>query len=128
MRPVPVFVPKIFDGPPWQQLGPRKYGVKIESVISAAVTATLSPSFGQYGLNCRDIDSLRQAVRDDKVKQAFIVAARMAAKPVYKAGVWLEDFELVLGRLPTRDGKFGPFWVIDPIEFGLGEEWVIEEI
>jgi hypothetical protein len=120
MIKVPLFVTTIFTDPGWRQVGRYKYFREFDGMKNGVVLATMSPQYDRFALNTPETKDLLAGKRNNKVDQAFIVAAKGngAGKFEFYAGVDAEEFhKTVLATLVPRSGPFGDFWTIAPYDF-----------
>ena len=116
---IPTSVETMFTNPePWKQFKTGMYLYYNSDEKLGVALATKSPSYANLVLNVGETHRAIAAKRDGKIKEAYVVAAKLngGAPPTYLGA---ELAEVVLARLekrPTRDGKYGPFWVLEEDE------------
>ena len=101
----------IFTDPQWKQISRRLWYAEIDGKKYGAVAATWNPQFGNYALNCGEMNRTIQAKHRNKIDEAFVVAAMKngAGLLEYRGAVEAEKLQATLADKPVRDGQFGKF-------------------
>ena len=102
------FLRNIFSDPRWRQIGRRLwYGEdNNDGKKYGAVAATWNPQFGNYALNCGEMNRTIQAKHRNKIDEAFVVAAMKDGVGLleYRGAVEAEKLQAMLTDKPVRDG------------------------
>jgi len=114
------FLRNIFSDPRWRQIGRRLwYGEdNNDSKKYGAVAATWNAQFGNYALNCGEMNRTIEAKHRNKIDEAVVVAAMKngAGLLEYRGAVEAEKLQAMLADKPVRDGQFGKFWTLEPFD------------
>ena len=108
----------IFTDPQWKQIGRRLWYAEIDGKKYGVVAATWNPQFGNYALNCGEMNRTVEAEHRNKIDEAFVVAAMTNGSGLlkYRGAVEAEKLLPRLAEKPVRDGKFGKFWTLEPFD------------
>jgi hypothetical protein len=114
---IPASVETMFTDPqPWKRLKSGMYLYYNNTTQIGITLATKSPRYNSLALNKGDAERLIAAKRDGKIKEAYVVAAKLnpGEPPTYLGAELAEVVVARLERRPTIDGKIhGPFWVLE---------------
>jgi hypothetical protein len=119
MIKVPTCVRNIFGSDTeCRRVALRLYFAEEESKRIGVVLATLTPPFDSFALNKAELERLLQAKREEKIDQAFVVAAkRNGAGLEYCGAVEADELSTVLAKQSPITGRFGDFYVLYAFEF-----------
>jgi hypothetical protein len=122
---IPACVENMFINPDgWKRFKSGMYLYYNGEEKLGVALATKSPNYdNSLALNKDDAERAIAAKRKGIVKEAYVVAAKLngGEPPTYLGAELAEVVVAKLERRPTRDGKYGPFWVLEEDEIG-GED------
>jgi hypothetical protein len=106
----------IFTDSRFRRLGRFLRFGKIDDVKIGVVLATKNPRFDNWTLNKPDNDRLIAGIREGKIDEAWVVAAKVngTSMPVYCDQIEAEELHRRLANEEPRIGVFGEFYVIPP--------------
>ena len=111
----------IFNDPQWRQIDTRKYFAEINGKRKGVVLATWNDMYGNFALNCVEMESLIAAKRRSKLDEVYVVAAQKngTGRNEYRSHVLAEELSAQLDSKPKITGKFGSFWSLKPSELNI---------
>lgn len=115
----------IFEDPRWHQLKTcrRLFFAEIGGQRLGVVLATRSDRYPSFALNCGEMKRLIAGKGSGKLDALYVVAAdKNGSGYAYRSHVDAEELNKALANRPTIDGAYGPFWSLDPSEFGLEDK------
>ena len=117
-------LPKIFTDTRFHQTGRARFQIHIDGTRAGIAVAWRSANFDNHTLNMQDYEALLELKRANKFDAAFVVAATsiksghsLRRVQTYVAHIDAEKLSTNLKSMPI-DGKFGPFWLLSPYDFG----------
>jgi hypothetical protein len=99
----------------FSRVGRNRYFAEIDGRKIGVVLATQSPTYDEFAVNKSDLDRVVAAKRDGRLADAVVVAARIdRGAQTFLDQIDGEVLQAKLASEPTRDGKFGAFYVLLP--------------
>jgi len=108
----------IFEDVRWRQIGQRLYFAEIDGRKIGGVLATYNGRFGNYALNCLELERLRTAKREGKIDEAFVIAVKSngTGRHEFRRAVNAEELYARVHERPVINGSFGPFLALEQYE------------
>jgi hypothetical protein len=120
-------IANIFDDPSCHQIDTRLFFREVDVVDGGkrqgVVLATWNETYGNFALNCGEMERLLTGKRDGKLDEAYVVAAQKNSTGRYEhlSHVLAEELSARLSSKPTVTGKFGSFWSLKPSELNIDD-------
>jgi hypothetical protein len=123
IRMTDLFSINMFDDPRWHQIAVRLFDAEIDGQKIGAVLATWNQYYGNFTLNCPEMERLLAALRDGKITAAYVIAVEVGQgnntrRYLFRQAVNAEELNTRLRNKPTQFGKYGRVWRLAPYEFG----------
>jgi hypothetical protein len=104
----------IFTDSLWQRLSRYRHYGEIDGVKIGVVLATKNPRFDNWALNQTDFYRVIAGLRDGRIDEAYVVAAKVnsVGVPRYCDQIEAEELHRKLANEEPRIGAYGAFYVI----------------
>jgi hypothetical protein len=116
-------IANIFADPSWRQIEARLWFREVDGKRQGAALATWNETYGNFALNCGEMERLLAGKRDGKLDEAYVVAAQKnsTGRYEYRSHILAEELSARLSSKPTVTGKFGSFWSLKPSELNIDD-------